>query len=255
MDNCFNIHGQPMWYPFYSTSFSSSSSYDTFNPTSGFSTPREFSALEPDGCYNNGSHGCNAVPPLTAGNFMLDSVVKMRPEQMPFPVCPPNTPVKPDLGYRDVNVGHDGSMNSLAPSSPEMFPISPDAVIGAGSFVMTPTQVSSGFETADIYSPWSCASDSPTSFLPSSDEAFEMDHQSSSPYYVTSPVQPQARLVMVNEAQHKTVQLQDAPPRRTRRRSVKADSDPADPAWRSCDYPGCNKAFRRKEHLKRHKQS
>ncbi|KAJ4321811.1 hypothetical protein N0V84_005106 [Fusarium piperis] len=119
---------------------------------------------------------------------------------------------------------------------------------------MTPTQMS-GFEPTDIYSNWSCASDSPNSFIQSNDEVLEMDHQSSSPYYVTSPRQTRPRQMMVDEIQHKTDELQNAQTQRTRKQSVKPDSVPMDPAWMSCDYAGCNKAFRRKEHLKRHKQS
>ncbi|EXA29401.1 hypothetical protein FOVG_19116 [Fusarium oxysporum f. sp. pisi HDV247] len=63
-----------------------------------------------------------------------------------------------------------------------------------------------------------------------------------------------ARRMMVNEIQRKTAELQHAQIRRTRKRSAKPDSVPVDPVWSSCDYPGCDKAYRRKEHLKRHKQ-
>ncbi|RSL64728.1 hypothetical protein CEP54_004589 [Fusarium duplospermum] len=121
---------------------------------------------------------------------------------------------------------------------------------------MTPT-MPSGFEATDIYSHWSCANSSPTSYLQNNDEVLDMDHQSESPYVNNStpprPIRP--RPMTVDEIQRKTAELQHAQTRKPRKRSVKPASAPAEPVWCSCDYPGCNKAFRRKEHLKRHKQS
>ncbi|UPK94808.1 hypothetical protein LCI18_005743 [Fusarium solani-melongenae] len=263
MDNCFS-YTQSMSYPYTSSFSSASSSYDPFTPTR-FSSPYELSALEPDGSYNI-SHGVDAAPRSAVGDFMLDAVVETKLEHIPFPDCPPNTPMKQELvglHYREIDMEHNGSMGSITPSSP-CFPISPGTVIGATSFVMTPTQMSSGFEATEIYSPWSCASDSPVSYPQSNGEVLNIDHQSESPYYVhnsshvhesTSPRQIRPRQMVVDEIQRKTAELQHAQTRRPRKRSVKPDSAPADPVWSSCDYPGCNKAFRRKEHLKRHKQS
>ncbi|KAG7403404.1 C2H2 type master regulator of conidiophore development brlA [Fusarium oxysporum f. sp. rapae] len=262
IDSYFSFPSQSMSCPFTLTSFSSaSSSYDPFTPISQFSTLHESLAMEFDGSYNNGSHGVDAAPLSTVGNFMLDAVVKTKTEQMPFPDGPPNTPMKQEfvgLDYREMNMEHNGSMGSLTPLSLDIFAISPEAVISASSFVMTPTQMPSGFEAADIYPPWSCASDSPISFLQSNYEVLDIDHQSVSPYHVhdsTPPMQTRALQMMVNEIQRKTADLQYAQIRRTRKRSVKPDAVPVDPVWSSCDYPGCDKAFQRKEHLKRHKQS
>ncbi|KAI8715043.1 hypothetical protein NCS52_01011100 [Fusarium sp. LHS14.1] len=257
MENCFS-YAQSISYPYGSSFSSASSSYDSFTPTR-FSSPYELSALEPEGSHTI-SHGVDAAPRSTVGDFMLDPFVD-------FPEVPPSTPMKQELvglHYREISMEHNGSMGCITPSSPE-FPISPGAAIGAASFMTTPTQMSSGFETTEIYSPWSCASDSSFSYPQNNGEVFNIDHRSESPYYAhnsslvhesASPRQIRPRQMVVDEIQRKTVELQDVQTRRPRKRSVKAESVPAaDPVWSSCDYPGCNKGFRRKEHLKRHKQS
>ena len=64
--------------------------------------------------------------------------------------------------------------------------------------------------------------------------------------------------MMVHEIQRKTTELQRAQIRATRKVSSQSDSAPVDVVRRAmckCDYPGCHKAFRRNEHLKRHKQT
>ncbi|RSM05630.1 hypothetical protein CEP52_006171 [Fusarium oligoseptatum] len=265
MDSCFS-YSQSISYPYASTSFSSaSSSYDPFTSSSRFSSPYELSALEPDRSYNS-YNGVDAAPRSTVGTFMFDAIVETKPEQIPFPDCPPNTPLKQELvglHYRDMSMEHNGSMSSVPPSSPEMYASSPGAAIINTSFVMTPT-MPSGFEATDIYSPWSCVSSSPTSYLQNNDEVVDIDHQPEAPYYAhdsshvhnsTSPRPIRPRPMAVDEIQRKTVELQQAQTRKPRKRSVKPASAPTEPVWCSCDYPGCNKAFRRKEHLKRHKQS
>lgn len=272
MDGRFSLCSQPMPYPFTSTSFSSaSSSYDPFTPTSRHSTPHELSTMEFDDSYSNGSHRVELALPSTMGKFMFGPVVKTEPEQMPFPDTPPNTPTKRELtsfNYTEMNMAQNGSMGSLTLSNSfDMYASSPEAVIGATSFMMTPTQMLSGSEAADTYSSWSCPCDSPISFPQEEQfcgnyEVLDIDRQSISPYHIhdpTSPKQMQAqRKMLVNQIQRKTTELRYAQIRTTRKRSVKPDSAPVDVVQRAmckCDYPGCQKVFRRTEHLKRHKHT
>ncbi|KAH6972055.1 hypothetical protein BKA56DRAFT_493382 [Ilyonectria sp. MPI-CAGE-AT-0026] len=282
MDGSFSLYGQPMPYPFTSTSFSSaSSSYDPFTPTPRHKTlpaatavscsPHELSTMEFDSSYSNGSHRVELALPSTMGNFMFGPVVKKEPEQMPFPNTPPNTPVKGEptsFDYTEMNLEQNGSMGSLTPSNSfDMYASFPETVIGATSFMMTPTQMLSGSEAADTYSSWSCPSDSLISFpreeqFPGNYEVLDIDHQSLSPCHFhvpTSPKQMRAqRKMMVNKIQRNTTELCYAQIRTTRKPSVKPDSAPVDVVQRAmckCDYPSCHKTFRRTEHLKRHKQT
>jgi hypothetical protein len=58
--------------------------------------------------------------------------------------------------------------------------------------------------------------------------------------------------------QRKAKELQPAGIRQSKKRPIKPDPSQVDVVRRAlckCDYPGCHKAFRRNEHLKRHKQT
>ena len=276
MDDTFSLCSQSMSCPSTSTSFSSASSaYDPFTPTSRRSTPHELS-MDFDGSYNN-AHRAELTPP-SMGKYMYGPV-KTEPEHMSFEGLP-NTPMKREgMGFDyehmlDMNMAqhHHGSMGSLTPSNSfGMYAISPEAALGATSFMMTPTQSISGSEGAETASSWSCANDSPISFfpskaqLPSEFEILDLDRHSQSPlgrYPLHDPTSPNRmraqRKMMVHEIQRKTNELQRAQIRSSRKRSDKPDSAPVDVVRRAmckCDYPGCHKAFRRNEHLKRHKQT
>lgn len=277
MDDSFSLCSQPMSCPSTTTSFSSASSaYDPFTPTSRRSTPHEFGNMDFDGPYNSVSHRAELTPPSSAmGKFMFGPV-KPEPEHISFSDSLPNTPMKREqLGFEyehmmDMNVAHHGSMGSLTPSNSfGMYSYSPDASMGPASFMMTPTQSISGSEAAETGSSWSCANDSPISFFPnrqlSSDfDTFDMDRHSQSPlgYHLHDPNSPNRmraqRKLMVHEIQQKSAELQRAQIRSSRKRSIKPDSAQVDVVRRAmckCDYPGCHKAFRRNEHLKRHKQT
>ncbi|KAF7551532.1 hypothetical protein G7Z17_g4937 [Cylindrodendrum hubeiense] len=275
MDDSFSLCSQSMTCPSTSTSFSSASSaYDPFTPTSRRSTPHELATLEFDGTYNNGAHRVDLTPPATMSKFMFGPV-KTEPDQMPFPEGLPGTPLKREaMGFDydqmiEMNMAQNASMGSLTPSNSfGMYGISPEAAIGATSFMMTPTQSLSGSEAADTSSSWSCANDSPISFfpnkhqLPNELEVLDLDRHSISPYHFHDPTSPNRmraeRKLMVHEIQRKTNELQRVQIRTSRKRSDKPESAPVDVVRRAmckCDYPGCHKAFRRNEHLKRHKQT
>lgn len=275
MDDSFSMCSQPMSCPSTSTSFSSASSqYDPFTPTSRRSTPHHDFSVDYDHSYS--SHRAEMTPSM--GKYIFGPV-KSEPEHMAFPDHLPNTPMKREgMGFDyenmlEMNMAHHGSMGSLTPSNSfGMYAISPDQALGASSFIMTPTQSLSGSECADTSSSWSCANDSPISFfpnkqqLPNDFEVLDLEHHcSSSPlgryplHEISSPNRMRAqRKMMVHEIQRKTTELQRAQIRSSRKRSDKPDSSPVDVVRRAmckCDYPGCHKAFRRNEHLKRHKQT
>jgi hypothetical protein len=208
------------------------------------------------------------------GKYMFHPI-KTEQEHMPYSDTLPNTPMKREsLGFEyeqimDMNMAHHGSMGSLTPSNSfGMYGYSPDASMGPASFMMTPTQSISGSEAAETGSSWSCANDSPISFFPNKQlsseyESFDMDRHSQSPLsYLHDPNSPNRmraqRKMMVHEIQQKTTELQRAQIRSSRKRSMKPDPSQVDVVRRAmckCDYPGCHKAFRRNEHLKRHKQT
>ncbi|KAG5654816.1 hypothetical protein KAF25_007628 [Fusarium avenaceum] len=249
MDSCFGFPTQDTQYPLTSTSFSSDFSYNPFTPTSHLSTPHGLSAIGFGHPYNNVSQSAEVAPPLTMGDFMFDTVIDMKLKQTSF-------------DYKEMNMGHCSSTGSLTPLNSDLYDISPEAVISTTSFMKTPSRLPSGSEADDIYLPWSQNSDSPISFFqkeqfPSNYEKLDIDHQSVFPYHVrdsTSPKQMRAQQMKLNETQRKTTELQYAQIWRARKRVPKPDPVPVEPVRGSCDYPGCGKAFRRKEHLKRHKQ-
>ncbi|CAM1510484.1 Fc.00g008190.m01.CDS01 [Cosmosporella sp. VM-42] len=278
MDDSFSMCSQSMSCPSTSTSFSSASSaYDPFTPTSRRSTPHELS-MDFDGSYSSANRA--EMTPSSMGKYIFGPV-KTEPEQLSFDGLP-DTPMKREgMGFEydhmlEMNMGHHphSSMGSLTPSNSfGMYAISPEAALGATSFMMTPTQSLSGSEGADTSSSsWSCANDSPITFfpdktqLPNDFEVLDLDRHSHSPlgrYPLHDPTSPnrmraQRKSIMVHEIQRKSNELQRVQIRSSRKRSDKPESAPVDVVRRAmckCDYPGCHKAFRRNEHLKRHKQT
>ncbi|KAM4060670.1 C2H2 type master regulator of conidiophore development brlA [Hirsutella rhossiliensis] len=290
MDDSFSMCSQAMSCPSTGTSFSSASSaYDPFTPTSRRSTPNEltldfdntacnsFATAHPGEmtpASNNGSNNPNM------SKYMFGSV-KAEPEQMPFPNSLPSTPLRkmdgmatPDYDHMlDMNLASQ-HMGSVTPSGPyPMYAISPHTAMPPGPFMMTPTHSLSGSDMADSSSTWSCANDSPISFFPQQQkamaphelEALDMERHSQSPldrFHLNGPPTPGRlrahRKMMVHEIQRKTTELQRAQIRASRKVAGQGDGTAVDVVRRAmckCDYPGCHKAFRRNEHLKRHKQT
>ncbi|KAF7559294.1 hypothetical protein G7046_g4867 [Stylonectria norvegica] len=284
MDDSFSLCSQSMSCPSTSTSFSSASSaYDPFTPTSRRSSPHEQLAMEFDGSYSSSAR-VNMTPP-SMGKFIY-APVKTEPEHISFHDGLPNTPMKREhMGYNDyehmmeMNMAHSqSSMGTLTPSSSfGVYGLSPEtASMGPPSFMLTPTNSLTGSEGPHASSSsWSCTDDSPISFFSNSNkqlshdfEVMDLNRHSQSPlgrYPLHDAASPNRmrvqRKMMVHEIQRKTSELQRAQIRASRKRSVnsmKPESGPVDVVRRAmckCDYPGCHKAFRRNEHLKRHKQT
>ncbi|CEJ89897.1 hypothetical protein VHEMI05713 [[Torrubiella] hemipterigena] len=278
MDDNFSMCSQAMSCPSTGTSFSSASSaYDPFTPTSRRSTPNELT-LDFEASF--AASQSDMTPPSTAvPKYMFGGAVKTEPEHMGFAEILPSTPIKRMDSISseydvmlNMSLQSQNSIGSITPSNTyPMYTISPQTTMGPGSFMMTPTHSISGSEMTDSNSSWSCANDSPISFfpqksLPSNDfESLEIERQCQSPigrYYLQGPPPSPGRLrahrkMIVHEIQRKTSELQRAQIRASRKQSEKSDGsvDVVKRAMCKCDYPGCNKAFRRNEHLKRHKQT
>lgn len=277
MDDNFSMCSQAMSCPSTGTSFSSASSaYDPFTPISRRATPNELT-LDFEASF--AASQSDMTPPSTAVPKYMFGTVKTEPEHMGFPEILPTTPIKRMDSISseydvmlNMSLQSQNSIGSITPSNTyPMYTISPQTTMGPGSFMMTPTHSISGSEMTDSTSSWSCANDSPISFfpqksLPSNDfESLEIERQCQSPigrYYLQGPPPSPGRLrahrkMMVHEIQRKTSELQRAQIRASRRQSEKSDGsvDVVKRAMCKCDYPGCNKAFRRNEHLKRHKQT
>ncbi|KFA61862.1 hypothetical protein S40285_07086 [Stachybotrys chlorohalonatus IBT 40285] len=284
VDDNFSMCSQAISCPSTGTSFSSASSaYDPFTPNSRRSTPNQLSLDFDGGCntYGNPQSLDLAPPTMSMPKYALGhGHDKTEPEHMSYAQALPTTPMKRmehlpndydhllDLN----NMAQQPQVGSITPSNSfNMYTLSPEGPMASNSFMMTPTQSLSGSEIADAASSWSCTNDSPINFyqqrsqLVPGMEGFDMHRPSMSPmgrYHhhlhgsISSDDLRNRRIMM--EAQRKTNELQRAQFRASRKRAPKPESASVDVVRRAmckCDYPGCEKAFRRNEHLKRHKQT
>lgn len=268
--------------PCHSASFSSASSnssspYEVFTPTSRRPSPNDL-RLDFEGHYQSfgGSPQSDLTPPSVMHKYMYP--VKAEHERISFSSAdgnlPPSTPLRkmsdimPYDHMLDMNNMATHSMTSISHS--HSLPVYTEAPLQPAPYIMTPTQSISPSEMGDNASPWSCNNDSPISFFgrkgtsPHDVEAMDMHRCSQSPmgriYFQGMPVSPnrlptQQRHAMVREARNRTTELQREM-RAPRKVPEKTDNyDVVRKAMCKCDYPNCQKAFRRNEHLKRHKQT
>lgn len=276
-DSSFTLCTQTMACPSATGSFSSASSlHDPFTPTSRRSTPNQV-GLEND-VYQGTQSLDLTPPPASKGNFMFGGhAVKNEPETIAFYPSLPSTPMKKIDGFTDeygqiLDMGFTGQMplGNLTPSNSfAINTFSPEATVGP--YMMTPTQSLSGSDSGltEGGSTWSIptATESPISFFNMADaDGLDLERHSISPAAVYplpgnghSPDRCHVqRKMMLEEAQRRTSQLQRAQFRACRRKAEKGQAGSMNVVRRAmckCDYPGCNKAFRRNEHLKRHKQT
>jgi hypothetical protein len=271
MDDGLSMYSQSMSCPSTATSFSSASSaYDPFTPTSRRSTPNELS-LDLDGlCSYAANPSVELTPPSTSMTKYFMSSIKQEPEHLAFADSLPTTPMKKmnfpnEYDLLDMGMPPQPSLGTITPSNSfGMAGISPEAAMAPGSYMMTPSQSLSGSELAEP-STWSMTNESPIHFFqqPHEMDALTMGRHSPIDHFQLQPVgspndMRAQRKMMLHEAQRKTGELQRAQIRAARKRPGKPDAAGVDVVRRAmckCDYPGCNKAFRRNEHLKRHKQT
>ncbi|EXL66164.1 hypothetical protein FOPG_17641 [Fusarium oxysporum f. sp. conglutinans race 2 54008] len=236
--------------------------------------PSQLNNLGVNACY----HDVSQWTDLTPSSSGMHSPIKSEPEQtrssnsLPSPRIEQEQPGFKRENMMDKKMAYYESMGLLTtPKSFGMHGCSPNAPIEAISFMMTPTQSLSDSEvpeTAETASLWSCADDSPISFFPnkrlSSDfESFDLDkHAKSLGYLLPDPNSSNRMRAQKNDLVHKA-QKTTTKPQRTRirlsgKQNFKPEPEQVDVVPRAmctCDYLGCHKAFRRIEHLKRHKQT
>ncbi|EGR48150.1 uncharacterized protein TRIREDRAFT_108357 [Trichoderma reesei QM6a] len=254
---------------FSSASSNSSSPYEVFTPISRRSTPNNL-RLDFDGYQSYGGHG-DLTPPSAMHKYMFG------PVKAEHGTLPPSTPLMRKMSdgmpydhILDMNNMTTHSLGSLTPSG--SLPVYPGASLPHSPYSISPTHSISPSEMGDNASSW-CNNNSPIFSLgqkvhsPQDVESLELGYSHShshSPmrqYYLHRlPPTPNRlsaqREAMIREARLKTTELhsQMKVPRRV---PDKHDSsyDVVRKAMCKCDYPGCQKAFRRNEHLKRHKQT
>ncbi|EXA30222.1 hypothetical protein FOVG_18390 [Fusarium oxysporum f. sp. pisi HDV247] len=269
MDNMSSLCSQPTPCPSTKTGFSSASS--AHEP---FTLTPEFGIMDFCIPYNSVSHQAELNAPLPAMGEPMFHPVKNEPEQISFPHSLPNDSMKQEqlsFEYEQMiamGMTHQGSMGSLTPSNSfGMDGYSPDASVSTASFIITSTPgVSDSGETS---SSWSCASASPISLfshrdllegVDSSDQDWHFQPSLFAHHYKADDpnLMPAQRSLVVHDIEQKSAELQQAHIRSPKKRSAKSKPVQIDAAQRvkcKCDYFGCHKAFRRSEHLTRHKKS
>ncbi|PTB40132.1 hypothetical protein M441DRAFT_141865 [Trichoderma asperellum CBS 433.97] len=281
-DSGFNLAIQcPPNGSFSSVSSNSSSPYEVFTPISRRSTPNEI-RMDFDGSYQ--SFASTPTPPSVMMHKYMFGPVKAEHERMSFSssdgTLSPSTPLRKMTDVMshdymlDVNNINSHSMGSISPSGP--VPVYTEAPLQSTSYIMTPTHSVSPSEIAENNGTAWCSNDSPISFFrskgqsPQNVEPLNLHQRySESPlgrtYYQHSlPLSPHRlpsqrdQVNAWNAAITKTADLQREI--RMQRKVVPEKNDPGSydvvrKAMCKCDYPNCHKAFRRNEHLKRHKQT
>lgn len=252
-------------------SFSSTpSAYDPFTPTSSRrSTPADVKLEYDEASYPLYPMGLS--PSQTSPNNYIFGPDRLKAEPMSFTDALPTTPMKRVYstaidGMVDLSGVHSPAhMLPLTPSNSfDMYNVSP-ATMQPTSFMMTPSRSLSGSDLTDPSAPWQCATESPINFF----------HQ---PNFMNDDLQQQ---ISMHQASRLTMGPSTLPssgspermPLRDRRKLARAqrrgtvlngvqekslslpvhDTVPA--SKNRCDYPGCNKAYQRNEHLKRHIQT
>ncbi|KAF5247458.1 hypothetical protein FANTH_6366 [Fusarium anthophilum] len=220
---------------------------------------------------------CNSVShqaPLSVMGEPMFHSFNNEPEQILFPHPLPDESMEPgQLGFEYEqmiawSMTDKGSMDLLTPSdSLGMDGYSPDALVSAASFKMTSSPgVSDSFETGYSYS---CASASPkwlsspgdlSEGIESPDQDWQFQPSPSAHDYKANNLNfmPDQLSLRVLSFQGKSTKLQQAHSRSPKKRSSKSRPIQVDDDQRAenkCDYSGCQKTFKRREHLKRHKAS
>ncbi|KAF5973471.1 zinc finger protein odd-paired-like (opl) [Fusarium bulbicola] len=238
MDDTFNMCGQLMACLSETTNLSSTSS--AFDP---FASPSQQSTR----------HQCGIMDCDEPCNF-----VSHRAEL---------TPLAPEMGKFGPIEAEEDQMSVSDPFPEALMKYSPDASMRATSFATTPIQSLPGPVVSDTGSLWSCVKGNPISLFPNKQSSSEFDsfnldrHSWSLCSPLHSPELPdwmQAQRQMTVDIQQKSVEEQGARSRPSRERSIKPDSVPdnvVSGVKYNCDYSGCQKSYKRREHLKRHKQT
>ncbi|UKZ68372.1 uncharacterized protein TrAtP1_009411 [Trichoderma atroviride] len=268
---------------FSSVSSNSSSPYEVFTPISRRSTPNDI-RMDFDGPYQFAS---TPTPPsaVVMHKYMYPvNPVKAEHERMSFSssdgTLSPSTPHRKMHGVMsheymlDVNSINSHSMGSISPSGPVH--AYTEAPLPSTSYsIMTPTHSVSPSEIVESNGTTWCSSDSPIFFRPKQQSPQHVEPLNLHQRYSESPMgQRYNNYHPLSQSSHRlasqrgpawnaAVMTKSADLQETIRMQSKVVPEKNDPgsydvvrkAMCKCDYPNCHKAFRRNEHLKRHKQT
>ncbi|KAF4452179.1 hypothetical protein F53441_4918 [Fusarium austroafricanum] len=184
--------------------------------------------------------------------------------------------VHQEFAYMDYQLMSDASTVDNAPASPFKLPSTPGECGGnyfdmspAGSFMVSSPQPLSRSGSIASMSSWSCSSPAAIASerrLSEAPSSLDTDHYPLSAYslrdsnsicQMESPRKMETTRKMVKPKDETTVSFQPIHPRPSEDHAgaLAIRAKIIRKAMGECDYPGCNKAFRRVEHLKRHKQA
>ncbi|KAJ4244191.1 hypothetical protein NW762_014572 [Fusarium torreyae] len=219
--------------------------------------------------------------PSSVGPFWIDmaspastlmlSPTESEPSQMLLP-SGLNAPIKRE--HLDSRYNHASDTDIMPHSPPNSLALlGPPPAYGYFSntymgtpFMMPSTQSLSGSDTTGALSSWSCTDESPNPFTPDKqvfdDSDFsDLDDCPQSPLSAYSLQSSKSTYQMQPQRQklvHKAPETPRAPSQSSETQTLKlmtAEVSITRRAIYSCSYSGCDKAFRRSEHLKRHKQT
>ncbi|KAF5611621.1 zinc finger C2H2-type integrase DNA-binding protein [Fusarium subglutinans] len=263
MDHTLNMESQ-CFVPI-DTSFSFASSPDA--PVTPTSSPRsdwmESVPLDYSDVYNNAYYWTNTTCP--ASSFMSDSTCSETVRGgLPYQHVLHQQYV--DIDYQQLPYTSEVDISPVGPISPFPMPTTPgtgDNYFTVGT-IMSPQALSRSGSIASMPS-LSCSSDSPLSIVSErrvSDVSSCLDQD---PYPLSVCPLRDSRSIYDAESPPETHNLADETPMSLQRKAPKSRKQTIETsafratiikkATGACDYPGCNKAFRRIEHLKRHKQT
>lgn len=185
-------------------------------------------------------------------------------EYGPFPNDISTSPLHQESGFdfnqmSETSGSRNNSVSSFGlPTASRMCEYFPDG--NAQAPLMLSSQSFSGSESAEPMSPWSCGDGSPVSFSPRRQLSFDSDQYPPSPLSTYSLRESNSTCQMPAESGMRSHMISPTKSRQVSVASSKSQpmtiqADVIEKTTSKCDYPGCNKGFRRVEHLKRHKQT
>ncbi|KAF5563208.1 zinc finger odd-paired-like (opl) [Fusarium phyllophilum] len=259
MDNTLNMEGQ-CFVPT-DAAFAFASSPDA--PVTPTSSPRsdwmESVPLDYTGLYNNAYYWADTTCPVSS--FMPDGAYS-EPGGLPYHHIAHQQYV--DMDYQHLSYTSKVDISPVGPISPFPMPGTPgssDNYFNVGT-IPCPQALSRSGSIQSVPS-LSCSSDSPLSVVSERRVSDVSTCLGQDPYPLSGCPLRESRSICDMKSPPETHSLADETPMSLQRKVPKSTKQAVETsvfrvikkATGACDYPGCNKAFRRIEHLKRHKKA
>ncbi|KAG5807669.1 hypothetical protein H9Q74_005572 [Fusarium xylarioides] len=246
------------------TAFAFASSPDA--PVTPTSSPRsdwmESVPLDYNDIYNNAYFWTNTTFPVSS--FMSDGTCS-ETGGLPYQHIIQQQYV--DMDYQNlpytgkVDVSPIGPVGPISPFPLPNTPGTSDSYFNAGTTLSPPALSRSG--SISSVPSWCCSNDSPASVVSERRVSDVSNCLGQDPYPLSACLQRDSRSICDTESPPETHNLADETSMSLQRKVPKTTKQTIETsvfrvikkATGACDYPGCNKAFRRIEHLKRHKQA